>query len=100
MLQLDENDFVTYMERDTAQVDDLFPLRPVVGISGISRWKRVQVNSAMALDQVVAVFRSDVCGGLVKKARFRSSLDVLTVLLTLRVLRGDFVIHGLVVRHL
>lgn len=87
------------MERDATQVDDLLPLRPVVGISGISRWKRVQVNSAMALDQVVAVFRSDVCGGLVEKARFRSSLDVLTVLLTRRALRGDFVIHGFVICH-
>jgi hypothetical protein len=90
-----------YMESDTRQVDNLLPLRPVVRISRIRRWKRVKIDSAMSLDQVVAMFFGKDGQSIVQFDRCRRQrcvLDIVVLLLLLRsrgVLRCDFVVHGL-----
>lgn len=87
------------MESDTRQVDNLLPLRPVVRISRIRRRKRIKVDSAMSLDQVVTVFFGKDRHAIVefdKGRRQRCILDIIVLLLRSRgVLRCDFVVHGL-----
>lgn len=89
----------SYMESNTRQVDNLLPLRPVVGISRIRGRKRVKVDSAMSLDQVVAMlFGKDRHAIVVfdKSRRQRCVLDIVVLLLPSRgALRCNFVVHGL-----
>lgn len=89
----------TYVECDTRQVDDLLPLRPVIRISRIRRWKRVKVNSAMSFDQVVAMLFGKDRQSIVefeRSRRQRCIFDIVVLLLLpIRgVLRCDFVVHS------
>jgi hypothetical protein len=89
----------TYVESNTRQVDNLLPLRPVVRISRIRRRKRIKVDSAMSLDQVVAMFFGKNRHAIVvfdKSRRQRCVLDIVVLLLSRRgALRCNFVVHGL-----
>ena len=94
----------TYVESDTRQVDDLLPLRPVVGISRIRRWKRIEVDSAVSFDQVVAMLFGKDRQSIVefdRSRRQRCIFDIVVLLLlpVRGVLRCDFVIHGFRVWH-
>lgn len=89
----------TYVESDTRQVDNLLPLRPVVRISRIRRRKRIKVDSAMSLDQIVAMFFGKNRHAIVvfdESRRQRCVLDIVVLLLSRRgALRCNFVVHGL-----
>lgn len=93
-----------YVESDTRQVDDLFPLRPVIRISRIRRWKRIKVDSAVSLDQVVAMLFGKDRQSIVefdRSRRQRCVFDIVVLLLlpVRGVLRCDFVVHSFRVWH-
>lgn len=86
------------VESDTRQVDNLFPLRPIVRISRIRRRKRVKVDSAVSFDQVVAMLFGKNRQSIVEfdgSRRQRCVFDIVVFLLPIRgVLRCDFVLHS------
>jgi hypothetical protein len=88
----------THVESDTRQVDNLFPLRPIVRISRIRRRKRVKVDSAVSFDQVVAMLFGKNRQSIVEfdgSRRQRCVFDIVVFLLPIRgVLRCDFVVHS------
>jgi hypothetical protein len=77
-------------------------LWPVVGISRIRRWKRVEIDSAMALDQVVAVLLSESGKAVVEIdgwSQSRIALEIPAMLLAGRALRCYLVVHRFGVDH-
>lgn len=89
----------TYVESNTRQVDNLLPLWPVVGISRVSRRKRIKVDSAVSLDQVIAMLFGKDRQSVVEFDRCRRQrciFDIIVLLLLpIRgVLRCDFVVHS------